>query len=184
MVEWALQNCDPPQRHQFNTNIQSKRLYAHLKSYSKRKATHHIKENAHKIIRGLQSRRASLVAQTVKKICLQCRPGFDPWVGKIPWKRKWQPTPVFLPREFHGQEEPTGLQSMRSQGVTHNWATNTSHGRNLISQRKAGWHVQNVERKKCQPRIISHKTVLQSEREIKTSPDKQSLMEFITTRPA
>ena len=28
---------------------------------------------------------------------------FDPWVGKIPWRRKWQPTPVFLPGEFHGQ---------------------------------------------------------------------------------
>ena len=27
---------------------------------------------------------------------------FNPWVGKIPWKRKWLPTPVFLPREFHG----------------------------------------------------------------------------------
>ena len=29
--------------------------------------------------------------------------GFDPWVGKIPWSRKWQPTLVFLPRKFHGQ---------------------------------------------------------------------------------
>ena len=39
---------------------------------------------------------ASLVAQTVS-ICLQCeRPGFDPWVGKIPWRRKWQSTPVLL----------------------------------------------------------------------------------------
>ena len=39
-----------------------------------------------------------------KVICLQCRrPGFDPWVGKIPWRRKWQPTPVFLPGESHGQ---------------------------------------------------------------------------------
>ena len=28
---------------------------------------------------------------------------FDPWVGKIPWRRKWQPTPVFLPRESYGQ---------------------------------------------------------------------------------
>ena len=27
----------------------------------------------------------------------------DPWVGKIPWRRDWQPTPVFLPRESHGQ---------------------------------------------------------------------------------
>ena len=39
-----------------------------------------------------------------KKICLQCRrPRFDPLVGKIPWRRAWQPTPVCLPREFHGQ---------------------------------------------------------------------------------
>ena len=29
--------------------------------------------------------------------------GFDPWVGKIPWRRKWQPAPVFLPGKFHGQ---------------------------------------------------------------------------------
>ena len=43
------------------------------------------------------------MAQTVKSICLQCgRPGFDPWVGKIPWRRKWQPTPVLLPEiTFH-----------------------------------------------------------------------------------
>ena len=38
-----------------------------------------------------------------KIICLQCwRPGFNPWVRKIPWRRDWQPTPVFLPRKFHG----------------------------------------------------------------------------------
>jgi len=36
-------------------------------------------------------------------ICLQCgRPGFDPWVGKIPWRRKWQPTPIFLLGKSHG----------------------------------------------------------------------------------
>ena len=29
--------------------------------------------------------------------------GFDPWIRKIPWRRKWQSTPVFLPGEFHGQ---------------------------------------------------------------------------------
>ena len=33
---------------------------------------------------------------------------FDPWVGKIPWRRKWQPTPVFLPGEFHGQRSLAG----------------------------------------------------------------------------
>ena len=30
------------------------------------------------------------------------RPRFDPWGGKKPWRREWQPTPVFLPGEFHG----------------------------------------------------------------------------------
>ena len=36
------------------------------------------------------------------------RPRFDPWVGKIPWRRKWQPTPVFLPGELHGQRRMAG----------------------------------------------------------------------------
>ena len=31
------------------------------------------------------------------------RCGFDPWVKKIPWRSTWQPTPVFLRGEFHGQ---------------------------------------------------------------------------------
>ena len=39
-----------------------------------------------------------------KESTSQCRGyGCDPWVGKIPWRRKWQPTPVFLPGKFHGQ---------------------------------------------------------------------------------
>ena len=42
------------------------------------------------------------------------RYGFDSWVGKIPWTRKWQPTPVFLPGKSHGQE-PSRPQSMGSQ---------------------------------------------------------------------
>ena len=42
-------------------------------------------------------------------LCLQCKSSrFDPWVGKIPWRRKWQPTPVFLPRESHGQRNLAG----------------------------------------------------------------------------
>ena len=38
--------------------------------------------------------------------CRRC--GFDPWIGKIPWKRKWQLTPVFLPGESHGQRSLAG----------------------------------------------------------------------------
>ena len=34
--------------------------------------------------------------------------GLDPWVRKIPWSRKWHPTPVFLPGEFHGQRSLVG----------------------------------------------------------------------------
>ena len=51
---------------------------------------------------------ASLVVQTVKH--LQCRgPGFSPWVRKIPWRRKWQPTPVLLlPGKSHGQRSLVG----------------------------------------------------------------------------
>ena len=42
-------------------------------------------------------------------ICLQCRrPRFDPQVRKIPWRRKWLPTPVFLPGEFPGQRSLMG----------------------------------------------------------------------------
>ena len=64
----------------------------------------------------------SLVAQKVK-LCPQCRrPGFDPWVGKIPWRRKWQPTPVLLPGESHGQRSLVGY-SPRGCRVGHNWAT-------------------------------------------------------------
>ena len=54
-----------------------------------------------------------------KRICLQCsrckRPRFDPWVGKLPWRRKRQPTPLFLPGKIPRTEEPGGLQSMGSQ---------------------------------------------------------------------
>ena len=44
-------------------------------------------------------------------VCLQCRrPGFDPWVRKMPWRKKWQPTPVFLPRESHGLRSLVGYR--------------------------------------------------------------------------
>ena len=45
--------------------------------------------------------------------------GFNPWVGKIPWRRAWQPTPVFLPGLSPWTEEPGELQSIGSQRVGH-----------------------------------------------------------------
>ena len=41
--------------------------------------------------------------------CRRCNRGrFNPWIGKIPWTKAWQPTPVFLPREPHGQRGLVG----------------------------------------------------------------------------
>ena len=46
-----------------------------------------------------------------ESICQCRRQVFDPWVGKIPWRRAWLPSPVFLPGKSHGQE-PGGLPAM------------------------------------------------------------------------
>ena len=63
-----------------------------------------------------------------KECACQCRRhrrrGFHPWEGKSPWRRKWQPTTLFLPGWSHGQESG-GLQSMGSQRVGQDWARNT-----------------------------------------------------------
>ena len=45
------------------------------------------------------------------------RLGFSPWVREIPWRRKWLPTPLFLPGVIPWTEEPGGLESMGSQRV-------------------------------------------------------------------
>ena len=52
--------------------------------------------------------------------CRRCRGhGFDPWVRKIPWRRKWQPTPIFLPGKSHGQRSLAGYSPWGSQRVRH-----------------------------------------------------------------
>ena len=53
-----------------------------------------------------------------KECTCQCRRhGFNTWVRKIPWRRKWQPTPVFSPGKSHGQRSLAGY----SPGVTKSW---------------------------------------------------------------
>ena len=54
--------------------------------------------------------------------CQYRRHGFNLWVRKMPWRRKWQPTLVFLPRKSYGQRSLVG-QSMESQRVGHDWMT-------------------------------------------------------------
>ena len=55
----------------------------------------------------------------VKNLPAMRGPRFDPWVRKIPWRRKWLPTPVFLPGEFLGQRTLVDYKSMGSQRVRH-----------------------------------------------------------------
>ena len=61
-----------------------------------------------------------------KECACQCRTckrhGFDPWVGKIPWSRQWQPTPVFLPGKSHGQRSLAGYSPWGCKRAGHNWA--------------------------------------------------------------
>ena len=55
-----------------------------------------------------------------KKIQLQSRrPRFDLWVGKIPWRREWLPTSVFLPGEFHGHRSLVGYSPWDHERVRH-----------------------------------------------------------------
>ena len=54
------------------------------------------------------------------------RRGFDPWVGKIPWRRKGQRTPVFLPGKFHGQRSLAGY-SPWDHRVRHELVTEQAH---------------------------------------------------------
>ena len=57
----------------------------------------------------------------------QCRQHrFDPWVRKIPWRREWSPTPVFLPGELHGKRSLEGYSPWGRKIVRQDWATNTS----------------------------------------------------------
>ena len=72
--------------------------------------------------------RASLVTLTVKRVSAMRETGFDPWVGNIPWRRKWRPTPVHLLGKSHGQRSLVGY-SPWSCRVGRDWAigSNTLH---------------------------------------------------------
>jgi len=67
---------------------------------------------------------ASMVVQRVKNLLAMQETRVWSLIGKILWRRKWQPTPAFLPRETWAGE-PGGLQSMGLQRVRQDWVTNT-----------------------------------------------------------
>ena len=82
-----------------------------------------------------------------QRICLQCRrPGFDPWVNKVPWRREWQPTLVFLPGEIHAQRSLVGYSP---------WGHKTW---DMTQQLSLSLHFRgngNIEKLKCKSNIPS-----------------------------
>ena len=80
--------------------------------------------------------RAPSVAQT-GRICLQYRrPGFDPLVGKIPWRRKWQHTPVFLPGKSHGQRSLVGYSLWGCKELDTTQQLTQTHTKHLSKKRR------------------------------------------------
>ena len=67
----------------------------------------------------------TLVAQNGKVSACDAGDRVRSWVWKLPWRRVWLPTPVFLPGEFQGQRSLAGLQSMGSQRGGHDSVNNT-----------------------------------------------------------
>ena len=57
--------------------------------------------------------------------CSRCR--FNPWVEKIPWRRAWQPAPVFLPGKSHGQRSLAGYSPWGRKGVGYDLVTKQQH---------------------------------------------------------
>ena len=70
---------------------------------------------------------------------------FNPWVGKMSWRRKWQPIPVFLPRESHGQRSLVDYSPWDLKRVRHDFATVVDENFKvtvinvLIHRKKTNW---------------------------------------------
>ena len=97
--------------------------YLNFNCFDSGNVSHHLQKLQHK-----ELRRASLVAQTGKSLPTTWIPGFEPWVRKIPWRRKRKPTPVFFPGEIPWTEEPGRLESMGSQRFRHYLMTKQHKG--------------------------------------------------------
>ena len=80
--------------------------------------------------------------------CPYRRHGFDPWVMKIPWRRQWQPTPVFLPGEFHRQRSlaghsPWGCKELNETKQQQQWVITTCFF-SYLSIKKINKYLKNI----------------------------------------
>ena len=77
----------------------------------------------------------SVVKKKKKKSTCQCRRGgFSPWVRKIPWRRKWQPTPVFWIGQSNGQGSLAGYSPWGHKRVRHDLASKPKPAQPTVSR--------------------------------------------------
>ena len=111
----------------------------------------------------------------VKNLPAMRRPRYYPWLGKIPWRRKWQPTLIFLPGESHGQRSLVGhspkvhKESDRTEGTEHacthmsnstcdpkDYSPPGSSGHGILQARILEWVAISFSRASSWPRDWTH----------------------------
>ena len=94
-------------------------------------------------LQGQDKRKQALLQQKMLGICLQRRRSrFDSWVGKIPWRRKCQPTPVFLPGESHARRSLGGYSPWgrrRRTRLSNQTTTSTTEGASSTEHQTGIW---------------------------------------------
>ena len=96
------------------TRLKRQHTHTHIHGEAEMRGSLLLTPNGTELPRWLSSKESACQSRRQKR----CR--FDPWVGKIPWRRSWQPIPVFLPGESHGQRSLLGYKSIGSHRVRHN----------------------------------------------------------------
>ena len=92
-----------------------------LKRYSCRALLHSVH-----IVQGFPRWCSGKESACQRRTCRRC--GFDPWVRKIPWRRQWQPTPIFLPGKSHEQRSLAGYSPRCHRELGHR----TEHSRTTM----------------------------------------------------
>ena len=97
-----------------------------------------------------------------KESACQCRKhGFDPWFGKISWRRKWQPTSAFLPGKSHGQRSLMGYRPWGHKRVSRTWLGDQGTERMPC---EGGWLAVRAEGKQKQEMVVRWKLRVSSRR--------------------
>ena len=100
-----------------------------------------------------------------KESTCQCRRHqrhrFHPWVGKIPWRRKWQPTPIFLPGKSHGQRSRVDYKELDTTEYAYKHTQNVSVSSSKQST-DSSWHVLAIAISKISPLDTPNQTLIRS----------------------